>query len=100
MVQLAKIVSDCLLLHGVSLSCHKFQTMCLGVDCSVYCQECIKESQRRYDIRAPLCVFLVIKIVVNVQIIWECAWAWNVKNDVKVHGCRTISEGEYGTIVI
>ena len=35
-------------------------------------------SQRRYDIRVPLCAFLVIKIVLNVQI-YMGAWAWNVK---------------------
>ena len=35
-------------------------------------------NQRRYDIRAPLCAFHVIKIVLNVQI-YMGAWAWNVK---------------------
>ena len=34
--------------------------------------------QRRYDIRAPLCAFHVIKIVLNVQI-YMGVWAWNVK---------------------
>ena len=35
-------------------------------------------NQRRYDIRAPLCAYHVIKIVLNVQI-YMGAWAWNVK---------------------
>ena len=35
-------------------------------------------GQRRYDIRAPLCAFHVIKIILNVQS-YMGAWAWNVK---------------------
>ena len=46
-------------------------------------------NQRRYDIRAPLCAFHVIKIILNVQI-YMGAWVWNV--NLKAHGCRTSSE--------
>ena len=39
---------------------------------------CSVDCQRRYDIRAPLCAFHVIKIILNVQF-YMGVWAWNVK---------------------
>ena len=64
--------------------------------------ECLREtscdyklrviSQRRYDIRAPLCAFHVLKVVVNVQICMGVCMGVECKNNnVKAHGCRTSS---------